>query len=63
MAQNKVYPYRHIIGPPIAAPSTGGAAQVRYPLECGHTVTRSASSPVPAKARCETCPPTITIGV
>lgn len=61
--ENRVYPYRHIVGPPTAAPSSGGAQRVKYPLECGHTAERPATAPAPRKVRCETCPATTMIGV
>lgn len=61
--ENRVYPYRHVIGPPEPAAPVGNAPQVKYPLECGHTVTRPATAPAQRKARCESCPPTTMIGV
>lgn len=64
--ENRVYPYRHVVGPPVAALREERRGMVKVhtiPLECGHTVDRQVGAPVPAKTRCEHCPPTTMIGV
>lgn len=61
--ENKVYPYRQVVGLSTPTAPVGNAPQVEYPLECGHSVTRPAASPVPRKVRCERCPATTMIGV